>query len=313
MSHNTLAGQLTRFDAQYRRNIIECLRVDSDIAGATIDTQLEKLLIEPCSNSIRSVPVPLILVIDRLDEGSEANYIAQLLEKILQKAPKIPFRFFITRRPESHIREKFLQRTHPGRKTIFYLHDIEHSSVKADIRLYVKHRLDKTKGFIQHLPEEWPREDQIEDLIDRADKLFIYVHTACNYIEADPVWRLARVVQAARNNRRSLKPLDDMYTLILDDAKDLNQVENVVISDIQECLTVLVCVRGTLTMSGLAGMLRMRPSRIRFALQNLHSLIVVPSSNDDEFVMMVHASLGDYLTDERRSKHHFVMGQLFGY
>jgi hypothetical protein len=302
----TLARQLARLDSEYRRNVVECLKRDSDISSATVDKQLEQLLMKPCSDTLRSLPTPLILVIDALDEGAEADETARLLEAILEKAKDMPFRFFLTSRPESHIREKFLQPSSSSRM-ILRLHEIEESMVKADIELYVKDRLNKIKISNKKLPEEWPASEQVQKLADRADKLFIYAFTACYYIKRDPVNRLNIIIQTAVDNERPLmQRLDDMYTLILDEAKNPESAGPGIVSDIEKCLTALVCVQETLSLVGLAALMETSPERIRIVMDDLHSLIFLPELDDNGPVTTLHASLGDYLTDEHRSKHHVI-------
>jgi hypothetical protein len=303
----TLTRQLARLDPQYRHNVVECLKRDSDISGATIDKQLEELLVKPCSDTLRSLRTPLILVIDALDEGTGADDTALFLKAILAKASSLPFRFFITSRPESYIRERFLPRL-SSERTAFYLHDIEECMVKADIHLYIEHRLGKIREERQHhLPKEWPSKEEIEKLADRADKLFIYAFTACNYIKRDPINRLKVVTQTIIDNQRPLmQRLDDMYTLILDEAKNSESAGPDIISDIQKCLTALICVQETLSVTGLAALMETEPRRIRIVMEDLHSLILVPESNDDGPVTTLHTSLGDYLIDEHRSKQHVI-------
>jgi hypothetical protein len=152
----TLARHLARLDPKYRENVVERLKQDSDIAGARINVQLDQLLIRPCFKAFQRFSTPLVLVIDVLDEGAEADETARLLEATLEKARDMPFRFFLTSRPESHIREKFSQPSTSSR-TVLRLHEIEESMAKADIELYVKHRLNLIKQASNNkLPEEWP-------------------------------------------------------------------------------------------------------------------------------------------------------------
>jgi hypothetical protein len=301
----TLARHLARLDHQYMESVVETLKSDSDISVATIERQLEELLAKPRSKSFRSLKTPLILVIDALDEGFEADDTARLLETVLENAQKMPFRFFMTSRPESHIREKFAQKSALN-QTILRLHEIEESMVKADIELYVKDRLKKIKDSNQNIPEAWPSDEQVQKLAERADKLFIYAFTACNYIKRDPVHRLDVIIKTDIDTERPpMQRLDDMYTLILDGAKNSENGSDIV-SDIQKCLTALVCVQETLSLTGLATLMETEPRRIRIVMEDLHSLILVPEINDDGPVTTLHASLGDYLIDEQRSKHHVI-------
>jgi hypothetical protein len=303
----TLARHLARLDPGFRQKVAECLKRDSDISSATIDIQLDELLVKTRSDRLYSLSTPLILVIDALDEGAEADDTTLLLEKILEKAQDLPFRFFITSRPESHIREKFVPRS-ASERTAFYLHDIEETMVKADIRLFVEHRLGKIKKEQKHrLPKDWPAAQEVGQLVDCADKLFIYAFIACNYIKRDPVMRLGVVIKTTVIDKRPLtQRLDDMYTLILDEAQNPKKVESNIISDIQKCLAALVSVQETLSLRSLAMLIDTKPTRVRTVMDDLHSVILLPESNDDGPVTTLHASLGDYLVDRIRSKRHSI-------
>lgn len=93
----------------------------------------------------------------------------------------------VTSRPEHYIRSRFKDPSHARDYAAFRLRDIEESIVRADIRLYVMDYIEtikKNPGY--HLPDDGSVEEDTEKLVDRADKLFIYTFTACNYIGHHP-------------------------------------------------------------------------------------------------------------------------------
>jgi hypothetical protein len=303
----TLTSHLARLDADYRREVVECLSREPDIASATVDMQLDELLAKPMSCALRRLQTPLILVIDALDEGAEAYEAAKLLETILRKAPNLPVRFFITSRPESHIREKFLR---PGtRQTVLYLHEIEESMAKADIELYIAHRLRKIKNeSTVLLPEEWPTDLQVETLASHADKLVLYAVLACDWISRHPIRRLNKVIEQTRMEELSTSSrLDSMYALILDDAMDPSFIAPNTVIGIRKCLTLLHILR-TVSVDKLAKFLKKELDEIRTMLNDLDVLFMVPLS-DDEPVRMAHVSLRDYLANDDNLKHHSIMTQ----
>jgi hypothetical protein len=302
----TLAWQLSHLNKNYMRKLIERLQEDPDIVDTTVDRQLQELIIEPCQQSF--FPKPFILVIDALDEGSRADDTSQLLKVILEQVTRtdLPLKFFVTSRPESHIRSQFMDPSHSSAHARFYLQDIEESFVRADIRLYVTDRLDKVKKNPKHsLPTEWPSEEQSEKLVVRADKLFIYAFTACNYVERDPYDGLRRVIEVASHDELPpTKKMDEIYALILDEATDSMNGSDIT-ATIYKCLGVLIYARETFSLSALAAFMEIDTGRLKNAIDQLHSLILVPLSEDGE-VTTLHASLGDYLIDEHRSGKHFI-------
>jgi hypothetical protein len=307
----TLARQLCRLDPEYRRKVVDCLKEDSDIAGATVGRQLRELIIAPCSGatSFRFLATPMILVIDALDEGSQADDTARLLEAILSlvSTVKIPLRFFVTSRPESHIRDQFRYGVSSHQHATFYLHEIEDTIVRADIRLYLTHRLEKIRMNPKHrLPTKWPEDEQMKALVDRADKLFIYAFVACNYIERDPRRRLQKIVETSCNDEQSLtERLDQMYSLVLDEAKNPSIVDSDILTTIDACLAVLVFIPMNFSFTEFSAFVGTDIEGLETAVDQLHSLILLPSSLDDK-ITTLHASFGDYLVHERRSGRHFI-------
>jgi WD40 repeat protein len=315
----TLARQLSRLNLDYRKKLVACLQEDLDIVGATTYRQLSELIINPCRDSSFPSQRPSILVIDALDEGSRTDDTARLLEAILGQAARldIPLRFFVTSRPEHHIRSRFEDPSHRSEHATFHLHNIEESIVRADIQLYIANRLKTIKTTKSHspghqLPEDWPTEKQTEQLVDRADKLFIYAFTACNYIERDPFWRLPRVINSSSspsNSQHKLKRLDEIYTFILDEAMKSNDDDEdfKFYTIIRKFLSVLIFARGTFSLAELALFMDTDAHELYIAAEHLHSLILIPPLEDLEGeVTTLHASFGDYLTDETCSGKHFI-------
>ena len=102
---------------------------------------------------------------------------------ISQHSPTLPVKFFITSRPEQHIRFKFDGTDFPLHSK-FFLHDVEASVVNADIDLYMRERFS---GFVRERHREiqvpdWPTDTQLTILVQRAAKLFIYAATVCEYV-----------------------------------------------------------------------------------------------------------------------------------
>jgi hypothetical protein len=305
----TLARQLSRLNANYKQRLVECLKKNLDIVGATVERQLEELIIKPCRDTFFPTRRPLILVIDALDEGSRTDDTTRLLKAILQQVAKldISLRFFVTSRPESHIRSSFSDPSHASEQFIFRLHDIEESIVRADIYLYVSNRLEIIKtNPDRHLPIDWPSEGYTKKLVDRADKLFIYAFTACNYIERDPLRRLIQVIDTSTTGHQPrMKRLDEIYTLILDEAMKSNEDDPEFELIIRKCLYALIFARRTFTLSELAIFIDTGIQELEIAVEHLHSLILMPPSYNGE-VTTLHASLGDYLTDQSRSGKHYI-------
>lgn len=73
------------------------------------------------------------------------------------------------------------------------------------------------------------------------------------------------------------------------------------ITDMRYVLYCIICGRERLSVKGTAHLLGISEIRMRSCLGSLHSVIHVPSADDDGRVAAFHASFGDYLQDARRS------------
>jgi hypothetical protein len=85
----SIAYQLATLYPQFQNALTAILKRDPDVVGSTLETQLEKLVVEPiraAADDIGSDPV--IVVIDAVDECG--NYRAQILSLLCNARPKLP-------------------------------------------------------------------------------------------------------------------------------------------------------------------------------------------------------------------------------
>jgi hypothetical protein len=61
----------------------------------------------------------------------------------------------------------------------------------------------------------------------------------------------------------------------------------------------------SLTIAQLGQLIRFQPDEIREALEGCESILTVPD-DDNKPIVTYHASLKDFLTDQKRSEHHFI-------
>ena len=101
---------------------------------------------------------------------------------------KWPSRFADASWPEAYIQSIFI-----GEKTTgIVLHEnIEQSIVSSDIQMYLCAEMLKIPGMLcVELPLPWPCEKDLDQLVDKAGKLFIWAATAICFmgsrVERDP-------------------------------------------------------------------------------------------------------------------------------
>ncbi|KAG9123022.1 hypothetical protein FRC07_000349, partial [Ceratobasidium sp. 392] len=173
----TIAYQFARFCGPFRDSLCRILGEDPDIGISDISTQFEKLVSDPLLEVNSAVPAGLlVVVIDALDECSDRETTMMVLEVLLRLAEDMPIKFFVTCRPERSLLGQVLSSEEVSR-SLFHLHNIEQSLVRADIGTYLWAELG---------PIDVPA-DRIEQLADKSGRLFIYAATAVRYIRAKTI------------------------------------------------------------------------------------------------------------------------------
>ncbi|ELU35814.1 NACHT domain-containing protein [Rhizoctonia solani AG-1 IA] len=152
----------------------------------------------------------LVVVIDALDECSNANGVRTILDVLFRITPALPLKFFVTSRPEPDIRHRIEAQSDRNR-SICVLHEIEKSLVEADIELYLREELGN--GVPEH---------ELIKLAKRSGNLFIYAATAIRYIRptgtmVDPD-RLETILISPANSGFQHSEIDKLYTTILEAA-----------------------------------------------------------------------------------------------
>ncbi|KZT67318.1 WD40 repeat-like protein [Daedalea quercina L-15889] len=283
----TLAYLLAQHSPDFQVRLCDVLEKNPDVATYVPEKQFRTVIGQHAGTVFAGAVLAPVFVIDAVDEcdGVDATY--DFLKIILREAPHQHLKFFVTSRPEPRIRDTF---AHPGSRTL-RLHDIESDIVDADIHRYLTARLSG-------LGDNWPSSKDIETLVIRAQRLFIYAATACRYItffKGDQQGRLRSLVDPFAATHTGV---DGIYGHILDQAMDeLNDQE---INMTRQCLHTLVCMRNPLPVHEFAALLDLSPGQVRTAFIALHSVVDVPDA-DGGVLATYHASFPDYLTTKERS------------
>src|SRR5258708_9054326 len=190
----TIAYQLSRSYPEARSVIIKVFRHEPDIGKKAFVTQVKELIIEPLCK-ITSKPV--IIVVDAFDECDDSKGAAnELLRAIVEHCTKSSsLRLLVTSRPELHIKRVL---TH---KAGIVLHeDIDQSIVSDDIRKYLHEEMSQIPERLDvNVPLPWPSERELEKLVEKAGKLFIWAATAVRFVGdgrgRDPISQLEMLLR----------------------------------------------------------------------------------------------------------------------
>ncbi|KAL0958024.1 hypothetical protein HGRIS_000200 [Hohenbuehelia grisea] len=307
----TLAFHLACRNPIYRTALIHALQ-DLQLSGVAdwaVDKQVETLL---GTLLARSCPIQgsLVVVVDALDECRDEDETKSLLTTILSVASALPIKWFITSRPEPHIRKEFESRTPwDQRSCILRLHEIERDVVSEDITRFLRHHFDCIKRH-PYIPHDWPSEWEIKKLAALSGTLFIYAATVMKYIaQENPLSRLRNLTESPTTAGKPMTGgIDNMYKLILCDALDPDKRETQEILLTRRALATILAARDPLPLSAIAQLLRVPVVDVRACLAKLHAVIQVPA-DDDGVATVFHASFADYLSSrDRAADMHVDMG-----
>ena len=264
---------------------------------------MEKLIVLPLAESTIST----VIVIDALDECEDeepASAILSVLEQFVAEVPNV--KFFITGRPESRIREGFRLPLLAEATDVFVLHEVEPSQVTNDVRLFFRHSFSELKRHRRGL-DDWPTEEQVDILCERAGGLFVYAMAAVKFIgerNSSPKKQLDRLLQSqgssvleGRTRLKTSATLDSLYTSILQEAFGADNPEND--PRLRSVLGAVVLAANPLSPSTIAALLGFELEEVLPLLSSLHSLLILREDTDLP-VRPFHKSFPDFIVDPAR-------------
>jgi GTPase SAR1 family protein len=221
---NTLAYQLATGTnpaaPKFKKSVLQALDANPKIASLSLKNQLEELLVKPARES----GIQTVVIIDALDECQDeqaTSIMLNFLDENVQHLPNI--KFFITSRPEMHIRAGFRQEGLKLVTDVMVLHEVAAYSVDGDIMVFFETKLNRPTVLVNRddvsLPEEWPSKAQLEALTKKSGGLFIFASTAVKLIldkHQDPGSQLEDILkQPDTFTEEGEKHLDELYREIL--------------------------------------------------------------------------------------------------
>ncbi|KAF8629283.1 hypothetical protein AX15_003530 [Amanita polypyramis BW_CC] len=300
----TLAYQLAQSSDIFKSSIGEALQRDVDFGHRSRQIQLEELIVRPLIRSGLSDRKHIVLlVIDALDECAPEDEAAEILQLLLAHISRVPFAFrvLLTSRPEHHIRNIF-DENHNHAKYI--LHDIEESIVRSDIHLFVESSLQALPKQLKWPPKgEWPPGVEMETLVEKSGKLFVYAATSLRFIGntrvRNPRKQLEVLLGArAAVNAKPYAQLDQLYLQVLRSALPKDTEEDLILR-FHWVVGSIVLLRNPLSIRSLACFIQYEEDDVLDALYHLHSIILTPSTIE-QAPRIYHPSFPDFITDASR-------------
>lgn len=232
----TLAYQLAIAYPEFGREIDTIIQTDESILYKTMERQLDQLIADPLQR-VETLPVPLVLLIDGLDEAGlekDQTSIIQLLGLHLLPQ-RYPLKIIITSRPEPWINDAFSSEHLRDNTQGYFLHHT--AETDNDIRIFLKSGFEKIRSNherMRHGSKHWPSDQDIEELVKRASGQFIFASTILRYLEdpsSHPAGRLKEIMRAmassSASHRNSLnspfRALDNLYIQVLSTSSNIHR------------------------------------------------------------------------------------------
>ena len=308
----TIASALSQVSPVLRSAISQVINEKPDVGSLhKLSVQFRLLLVDPIKSVLHSSLKTYVVVIDAPDECTKLVTVEKFIQAVVNFAPDMPLKFLISSRDTTQIRNAFHHNL-TYTPMIVSLHTIERTVVQEDIKLYLHTSLSAIVAQ-KPLPIPWPPLDQLEILLERSDRLFIYAATALRYIQAPDVDFRERLthITCLTPARMQTGVIDSLYNDILRLAFS-SKLEPEDVSRRHIILSTVVFLLVPLSMDAIAYLLSMDSLQAQVALAPFCSVIHVPAA-DTSPVTIFHASFPDFIINSSRCEEPFRLDESEGY
>ena len=300
----TLAYELANKSPHFKDRVCEAISSNGDFLRQGLRNQWEELIIGPLSKTKLVPRLTINFVIDALDECGSDDDIRLILQLLVEvkDLSAVNLGVFVTSRPEIAIRlgfEKMPEIIHQN----LDLRDIPPQIIERDIALFLRQEFGRISQ--EHKLHDWPNQDEIQALVQRANGLFIYAATVCGFVEDEnwnPKERLLEILRGRSAKVGGTVQLDEMYSEVLRCALTKGRREGEVIKlcdRFKQIVGSIVTLSDILSVSALANLLNIPTESVELALGNLHSVLDIPSDAEAP-IRLLHPSFHDFVSDEGR-------------
>jgi len=320
----TLAVQLMQALPATAKYVDRALRDDPHLLSKGREVQMNTLIVEPIKRIAKITrflstitfglkTYPTLIVIDGLDEVTGKDVQVDLIKMIgnTMKDIPLPLRFLVAGRPEPHIVKainKLRSQFPEDRVSIMDLR--EDTLVHRDIRRYFNVMFGEIRGEDSGLPHDWPGEEVVDQLVDKASGQFIYATTIMPYIMFayhSPEERLAviRGLLEKPPGDRPYQNLDELYLHVVRNANRRAELLRILalIIVINRLIATATAPAGTFAQlcspQKVGDILRLSRGDVSRCLRDMHSVVNV--GDDDRDIQIYHKSFPDFLLDPSRS------------
>jgi hypothetical protein len=269
-------------------------------------------------------PLVIALVIDALDE-CESRDDAQRIFKLLAQAKTlvtVRLQVFITSRPDVDV---ILERQwevveeiklHPDHKsndiTIFFKKELKELRDRYEQKTKQENEQDNPNK--KPLPADWPGAEIVEELVKRAEGLFIYAKTVCLFIDYRDMHLnkcLSEILNVGAGMPLPLSHLDNIYKQVLNHSVNTEfneQCQQKLYSRFKSVVGSFAVLLDRLPAAALFKMIMLPFDEVSGTLRRLRSVLDVPE--DQKLgIRLIHTSFRDYLLDKKRCPDRFWVNE----
>ena len=215
---STIAYQLALKVPGLRQHVNRIVELNPVLHTKSMDVQLQTLIVDAFQHLSPLPQRSYIVIIDGLDECHDKATQQLILQLLCETVTvhKLPLRFLIGSRPESHIRTSFDQES---------LYTITHRVVldetfnpARDIWVFLRDGFAKicdTNPILSHVAQPWPGYGVIGLLVQRSSGQFIYAATVLKFVGADFCSPTKQLELVLKPDPTAFSDLDQLYTQIL--------------------------------------------------------------------------------------------------
>jgi hypothetical protein len=305
----TLVYQLIQKIPQARDEIFAIIESNPLIFDESLESQLEKLVIQPLLQLQKHLKRYFVVMIDGLDECTERAHQSDLIKLLggVSRSRTIPVIFLVTSRREPQIEAAFVRKQNSDLVTILSLDNSDIEQTSDDIRLFLTDKfLDITETHIRRhlLPANWPPASMVEEIVTKSSGQFIYASVVISYVSS-PRGNPAHLLDIVRGIRlreaTSQNPfthLDALYQHIFSQVEALDKVLDIL---------AYVLITEADFIQYIEDAFLLEAGGLEVCLADLISVISIePLSKPAASIKFLHASLPDFLRDKSRSEKYYI-------
>ncbi|KAF9442225.1 hypothetical protein P691DRAFT_811177 [Macrolepiota fuliginosa MF-IS2] len=311
---STLVYQLATKHRQYKHIITQRLVDDPLILEKNRLVQFRKLIIEPFRILMTEYPdtvrEPLLIILDGLDECEDKEAQIEFINLIsthVRQVDEFPLRWMICSRPEWHLQTALSNSDFEVvcERQELQVHDPE---AQADVRHLLVAGFDKIREkYKDRLPNGWPDDHRVFQIAIAASGHLGFASFILRFIGddqySDPDSRL-NICMKFLSGGGTIGAMNPLHALDLLYRQILSGVPANTLPITMRILGFFLFHNSNqFSADGGAGFLNIDQTTFRRSLQDLHSVIYVPSAEESNETLprIYHASFSDFLKDPSRS------------